>query len=382
MNLEQAHHRLLLRDGEFSRQLVLAVGRSSKEVRWTSDLFVSRSRLLASVSDLFAACSPRFAPLADSPVWAMATRIVLEGIDSLGQHEIAADEVPFASKWTRDGLPTFDVTSSLLAELLLTDPSKISEEEVAFPFDAFRVLLPAEPAIKIDNGKGQLVAIRWIAVSRWSSPVEDPLSDERGVVEFGSTSCGLPKWVDGLCDSIERQSIKELESGLFIRAYSAEGIQVYHNQMWGSGSLVSDWMKATISEPNEVYRCNLETFDVDRLALSMLQRIVVNLALYLGSRDDGEKAPAWTPTSKSTGKSSKIWTVGSTVRIGPEVRGAAAAFARGESTKAPAIREIVRGHFKTQRHGKGLSEARRIRIRPYWRNPDGSSPRERVYKVS
>ncbi len=293
------------------------------------------------------------------------------------------DEIVWDVEWQRLARPTFVVSESLMANLMLTDPGKVLTADVPWPFPAFRIMLPS-PGCPIGVASHSMAGLlgpraaapggevlRSIAVLRWDQydgygmevippNTGNSIEDVRTVLhEINTRLPGLRK----------RESV-------IARCHGNRGTSVYHNQFWDAEQTVAQWLKFS----NDHNRDGETLVDTDKRAVLMAQRVAVNLALYLASEEEETGKPTWSPTDKTTGKG-RNWSVGGKVKVSKEVREAAAEVAAGRAATCPAIKHIVRGHFRNQACGVGRLERKRLYIKPHWRGPDGSTPHERTYVV-
>lgn len=282
--------------------------------------------------------------------------VTLQGwLAGLAPSALTIDEVVWALNWHACGRPSFVLTGGLFANLLLTDPGKIATEDVPWPFPAYRILLPdAGEGPEILDNTGRALRVR--AVHALASYRSEGDVSSREVRD----------------EALWREAAALPTTPLYgVRSYAETGLSVYTNQRWEGA--VGEWLHQTGEIEGELG-------EADRQALSLAQRLVVNLGLYLASEEEGAAGPAWTPTAKTIGKG-KTWEVGRAVRISKEVREAADAIVRGRAASAPSIRSIVRGHFRNQAHGKGRAERKRIYVKPFWRGPGEPTEQAREYKV-
>jgi hypothetical protein len=115
--------------------------------------------------------------------------------------------------------------------------------------------------------------------------------------------------------------------------------------------------------------------DSDQRLTALIGRLVVNVSLELSSPDR---------EVRETGAGHGHWASrqrrGSPVPIGPriyrllrdvkvDVRAALLGYIRGGG-QSPTVQVLVRGHWKHQAHGPGLTLRKRIHVEPYWRGPE------------
>jgi hypothetical protein len=357
---------------------------------YSGELLAARADLSTAAMAATRALCPTLAPdRAAVPAAALAHEIARQACEDagteLGASDLTRDTLVFDDLWTRHQRPTFVLTASLTATLLLTDPGRVQQSDVAWPFPAFRIVLPhPEPRISFTGVDGaQEVVARSIDVVSW---------DLLGTNRNDQTSVPLPRFSreDTLRSEIETflLSVQPLLNspstpGVCARVHGEGFLSVYANWPWRGDQTVEAWLTArdAVGPPsNGPLSDNLTANDADARALAICQRLACNLALYLSSVRETDGAPVWTAASKTTGKGRR-WEVGREVRIGPEVRRAATEVAAGRTAKAPAVRHIVRGHFRNQACGAGRLERRRLYVAPHWRCPDSDATTSRTYKV-
>lgn len=290
---------------------------------------------------------------------------------------LTADAVEFDVLWSDKGRPTFVVSASLAAQLSLTDCGRVAEVDVAWPFPAFRIVMPQpEPRIAFVDDAGVSCGVRHIDVVRWK--VQSVASVTQLDANFASNSTVVERL---LGDIRRRSEAHEGAEGICLRAHGERGFSIYQNAPWTGETDVADWLAFRGDgqpDAGSALRADYEMRPEDRRALNLCQRIAVNLALYLSSeRENGDKV--WTPASKTSGRPGR-WPVDSDVRIGPEVRRAASEVAAGRPATAPAIKHIVRGHFRNQACGPQRAQRRRIYVAPHWRG-EGEAQTTRRYQV-
>jgi hypothetical protein len=264
-----------------------------------------------------------------------------------------------------------------MATLMLTDPGKVLTSDVPWPFPAFKITLPS-PGCTIPvqtHGSTKLIrpvvteeALRSISILQWGQ-------------YHGSADTIYPILKGDPLENVEATARVALEQrdklsrreAVVARAFGSYGTSIYHNQHWEEGETVSDWLQFTTEHDR-----GERLADKDKRAILLAQRVAVNLALYLASEDEETGKPTWSPADKTTGRG-KNWNVGGKVKISRDVRDAAREVAAGRAATCPAVKHIVRGHFRNQACGVGRLERKRLYIKPHWRGPDGTTPHERTY---
>lgn len=245
-------------------------------------------------------------------------------------------------KWTRCGGNQFEVTPDLAAALLLTTVSEATEDELRLPFDTLAMSLPhgAIPFVVTENG-----AMR----SEWA----DTLWFER---------CGADATL-----VVVRWRVLELH--------------------W----FIDDKFVVLEADGNDE-KFPLNAPD-DEVTLQATIRLVRNFALWLGA-EGGIKShkPEIVPKklaekrAKSGVAWPRHWLFGKEVKIGPELRRAAAEIVLGRTAKHQVdgwhvrARFTVRGHWRNQAHGEGRALRRRQWIAPFWKGPAEKEAWAHIYK--
>lgn len=327
-------------------------------LRAQSDLY---DRFRVSARKHHAALAEADDPVLDALLVHRWVHALLAGEFSPSGHTIA-----WHTHWRRYAQPTFILTESLLANLILTDPQRVSFDDVSWPFPAFRIVLP-DPGAEVltRGGDGRPSRVRGIHVAQWNFP--RPLA----------TSGYLT--LDRAVDDAE---LRELAASaripllvVSVRDSRSNGTTFIANTE-DVGS-VGAWIDGT-----DERGVDDEAVTADEVrAMKVAKRLAVNLALYLASDNPETEQPTWTPADKVVGKG-KTWIVGREVRISKEVREAAVDVARGRHANAPTVRHVVRGHFRNQACGKGHQDHKRIYIKPFWRGPGEDPGKPRTYKVT
>jgi len=356
----------------------------------------ARADVHAAATDVVAAMDPRFREIATTAAGPTIVSIFLEGMSiPLASHTVGIDEIAFGAFWTDHGCPSFELTRGLMSELLLTDPGKVAEADVPWPFPAFRVQLPSPSPLSFISPTGdtptlvQLVdfnVLRWAANHRTDSVIEAvSLAPLFGAADMAGFRKALHRVMDKVLDATEPEDVRP--ERLLVRGYARTAVSLFNNQPWQDGDCVQAWFDGAPStrQPGTRPMSGLKGAEVplepvDRAASLAMQRLAVNLALYLQSEGEDGK-PTWTPDMKPQGRNGRLWTVGRSVKVSREVHEAADAVAAGRVASCPSVRHIVRGHFREQAHGPRWSLRKRMYIKPFWRCQEGAEGQSRVYKV-
>ncbi len=125
----------------------------------------------------------------------------------------------------------------------------------------------------------------------------------------------------------------------------------------------------------------------DNRVMGLIGRLVVNVCLELSSPECDVKQ-----VGVGHGDWQRRATRGSAVPIGPrihrlcrdvkvDVREAVADYVRGGGS-SPTVQTLVRGHWKNQAHGPGLSLRKRIHVEPHWRGPEDAPIALRKHRLA
>lgn len=359
-----------------------------------NEFFHLRHESICAAIDLVKSMVPEMTQWMPTLIGASTVSAVCAAIGS-PIHALAFDEISMADGWQSLGMPTFDVTAGLMANLLLTDCGRVDELDVPIPFRSFRITLPSPDCpIYYVGTSGTVDRIRSVSVYCWragfpAGSTQLDMSVDHHALAKAYRSIAMSSTLPEMAFNIRRHlgmaeaQYHALQPGntIVIRAYGGDGTSIFSHQPWGDGT-VGDWMDAVDDADHDgPLAATHALVDVDRAAIRALQRLVVNLCLYLNSSNEHTKKLEWTPKDRTIGKRGKTWRVGAAVKVDKEVREAAAQIAAGVRRDSPLVRHIVRGHFKQQAHGQGRAERRRIYVSPYWRGPiDGPNP-PRKYEV-
>ena len=252
----------------------------------------------------------------------------------------------FCFLWVRNGMPIFNLTHSLAAVCLLTDPPSVNADDFKFSFSAYTIRIPS------------------------------------GFISFTDINDHQPLWVD----TIHVSRVKEVnKDGLTVERVrldliSEDGKQFIWHVARGTEPFTE---KSPGSVPDETGFLE----DKDMRALQMAARVVLNLQTWIDCNGKGEKANS---RKDVKGKAPArevpaVWIVGKEVKLGVELRRLASEFSLGEKRSPPGwklrMRFCVRGHWKMQPCGPGGTERKRIFVEPYWKGPEGAAAWQHVYKA-
>lgn len=365
--------------------------RQAHDVRsvWTTEIQRLRALAFKAAYDLMLACDPRVADLGNHPVVAqlmLPLFAMLRDPLPLIYKTATADEIAFDVAWARTAFPTFNLTADLTANLMLSDPSKVDEGDVPWPFTAFRVVLPSDTNVQFVDQNQRPLRAQCFRVFRMEVP--EPPDDEAHPANVGAPLDALyrahtvelyrTELSKVLDEHIARIDGLPLSERVLVRVYGASSLSIFHNSIWeGSGTFCGDWLDVDIKRnPSPLFGAHFDVETADERALLLLRRVALNLALYLRSKREDTGERVWTPEAKASSPSLKTWTVGGHVKVGREVHDAARAVAQGLPRGDVRVRHIVRGHFK-----HAGADKREIYVAPYWRGPAAGPVVPREYAV-
>lgn len=346
---------------------------------YSREVVVSQAAMSEAAWDFIAEIEPGYSEVETTMVQGALVSAVLAKFQPV---PMTSDVSLFGERWRAYQMPTFELSESLLAEFLLTDPGRVETRDIAWPFPAFRVQLPSPSHVHFSplGGDGNVRSITVVDVN---------LAREDGEGAEATAPIGRARTVADLAAAL-RSSLREMvriarkpsDPGKFMRIYDTYGDSAFTVVPWGGTHTVSYAFDIGTSEsyvagtPEAILAAEVQ--DEDRVALRACGRVMANLCLYLGAvRQDGG-ARIWSPTDKSSTREGKTWRLNGTVKLSREMREAATAAAAGR--RIAMARHVVRGHFREQPFGPGRSQTRRIYIAPHWRG-ELEGAEERKYKA-
>ena len=283
------------------------------------------------------------------------------------------------TRWGQMGCPTFEVTHSLAAALVLTECHGVRAEDVRWPFPAFLVSLPPDNPITVNiPGMAARQPAQHILFHAYRQT-----KTGRQMLSF-DRSAPYPKFHQHILDYIQGAPT-EAVTRLVARTKQDIAIHRLYSDLT-PGMSVDSWVFGTEAKsPDWTDSPLAATFDEkDGRALQMAHRLVANLCVYLDAcRDDvcasqggmprrGDRRPP--PTQH--------WVVGRAVKLPPKLRDAARLLAESGENKVGwrvRCRFVVRGHWRMQACGHGRHERRRIWIQPFWKGEGFTDQMERTY---
>jgi hypothetical protein len=256
-------------------------------------------------------------------------------------------------RWVVNGCSTFELTHSLAAGLVLTEPPPLEEDSFKLPFDSFTIVLP-DGVLPFWYGETESSNQKWanlVLVSKFKAA-----SDGKAIYQITSYCDGVSLY--------RRQKFAELDS-----------------------PEADDWVKAFEDDPPITSN--------DAITHKTALRIVRNLVAWIEANGPGERQGGKRPPKKNRKPipddpnalpTPTTWVVGREIKLSPDLRQMASEVVLGESKKDKVagwkvrVRYIVRGHWRMQAHGVGRAERKRMFISPFWRGPLGAAAWSHLYQ--
>jgi hypothetical protein len=282
-------------------------------------------------------------------------------------------------RWLGFGLPVFEITHSLLASLILTDPGNVAAEEVRPPFETFAVRLPgdfwevvctAEPVLDEVTSPAFNGVVRKRVGSREIDPFAVPLST---------------MWVHH----------QDAKSKMMLRLIGSNGVTLWE-RLPGLDELesVAEWL---VHSPGPIEKQSgyfMNVMDRDVHLQRAARRLYVNMCLYIAERGKGElKRTASYLARKNRRKPKKpmkpqpeVWVIGKEVKLNKELIGAAKDWTDAQRKVRNrwriSKRFTVRGHWRMQACGPGRKDRRRRWIEPFWKGPKEGAKLTHLYQAT
>lgn len=300
----------------------------------------------------------------------------------------------FFTLWNRLGCPTFNLSQSLCAALILTDSSSIRHEDARFPFDAFVINLPSPSPIKLHTD-GKIHDARMITLLRSFVPTSKDRGRMLNMSKY-AVEAYLQRDVDRAIRINERLIASvEWKPMLNVRVVpEGGGPSIWHSfpEPADMHESVEDWLLspesnlANDSNPSELMS------EEDANALKTALRVLVNTCLYLRSLTPDASMPK--PDRSGMRNEHDItvkpvaWDCGNEIKLPKEMRDTAKKMAaeglkKRKSSVGWSLRSqfTVRGHFRPQAYGKKHSLRRIQWIAPYDKGPEDAKKVAHLYKV-
>lgn len=262
----------------------------------------------------------------------------------------------FAALWAKQGFNVFNLSHSLAAGLMLTEPPEyVRGEPLEMPFNVFAITIPPGIVPVFIDGNQYWSELIWCY--RFDG------------VHRGSGGAELP---------------------FFRWTAMWQGVSVFRDRH--AGDLLVQDDESVFNLPGDP-----PVEDEDKITSSSSLRLIRNLLLWLDATGgvaghDKDRRRAKSNKRRKRGRQEAreawptTWVLGSEVKLQPELRRMASEIALGHSKRHAAEgwkvrkKHIVQGHWKTQPHGEGRTLRKRIHVAPYWRGPEGEAAWSHLYK--
>jgi hypothetical protein len=233
--------------------------------------------------------------------------------------------------WVGDGMPVFRLTESLTAALMLTDPGDAVLDDAHWPFETFVLELPPGFTLHADANQGtntQAVLISRALFKHTDHPNGEQLASSTLVEDRDPA-----RDYSGVMSSVLPITVPPKHSSLTPVHHFMFNFLVYVNQV--RPPEVKTIMKPRVADQSMKKRLHPRRIDVGR-------EITLSPQLVQAAQQRGKKQAAF--------KIKKSF--------------------------------VVRGHWRNQAHGPGLTLRTLKWIKPFWKGPkDGPAIVERKYKV-
>lgn len=308
--------------------------------------------------------------------------------------------VEWQLRWADQGMPNFELTSSLASKFILTEVETLRMDTLRFPFSAFLLHVPMDLGLTIDTERGPVPA-RWVLVNWTHTVSEDRVLDEAdrfsGLLATVGVNKLTPRFVQTAFDEVKADLLKQeggrLPRRLMVRLLGEGDIGVF----FGSSDdkaldcRVGEWLRLTpegaarAGELSEKHHYGQMFTVQDVRCLRLAWRLVVNTLLYLEAKPGLLPAPRRASYPPGEKVRTRLVVLGREVKVAPNLLQAARHHVKGHAARAAwkvLVRSVVRGHWKQQPHGPKGAERVRKWIEPYERGPeDGPRLVERKYRV-
>lgn len=261
-----------------------------------------------------------------------------------------------AVRWASFGMPLFDLTHSLCAKLILTDPEDVLMTEIPFPFPIFVLRLPLDFGFVVKDDNGTYIPIKNV----WVHSLE--------FEEFGrvlSIECSPGNKTDATLDAVNRIEEKKISK-------------------WIDDDVIFR-AKPSVESP----RFRVEPDPKCKASISLIKRLLVNFCLYLSSTSCNlSRSGSWKRRADEKVLERGVphsWVAGRDIKLGKEILSAAKANVASEFSGDGAKWKlkksfVVRGHYRWQPCGPRNEDRKRIMIDPFWKGPVDSIALRRSYK--
>lgn len=295
---------------------------------------------------------------------------------------VAANE---SAIWHRAGRPTFSLTHSCTASLILTDVRGVQMDQLRMPFDVLLVTIP--PGFLVIESDGRTHDLCAFSISR--TTLFHQSCDRAAAREISrlvreqllASAAGnrplfaeLGRRIDEIASGMPTSSWLHVDS-------VSPGRSMLHKTL-ADGKTV----EAAIADSNADY-VGISS-DEERATADALGRLATNVLLYINSTHD----QPWSARSERRGaaagedvvRAPSVWTLGREIKLSREMRDAAVALSHsGRRPREWKLHRafVVRGHWRNQACGKRHSDRKLIWVKPFWKGPDSAVGIVRRYDV-
>jgi len=289
-----------------------------------------------------------------------------------GLNDASAVHLWWSLRWAGMSTPTFILTHSACAAMMLTELRSLRSEEVRLPYNALLITLPfPQPVLKIVGAKGSEEVVRWITLHRYAEASEADRKAHTGraqriVSPDDMSALGRVK-IAAEAFALARST--PTHDAICVSALTAEGTI----------------MATTLEEGMDIERRAVESQKDknDQLAAVAMVRIAMNAMLYVTMQTRGGSMSKY---GKPVGTSSRAPTgsvIGSEIKLSSEMIDAARDMSAGVARSRWRLRSrfLVRGHWRMQAAGPARSERHRRWIMPFWKGPEAGAELARIYRA-
>lgn len=283
--------------------------------------------------------------------------------------------------WARHGYNVFDLSADFVAAMLLTDARELDISDVRLPFNGLLLITPPGFARGVEGG--DYTKIHLSEIPRSHITEIDVYNEVSRVITEAREQDMSPTAIRELLAKIEEQAARKPPSLIkrqvdpddaAIHIYATDGVHVLDTLIERKG-LTWDSFEDL---PDSV------CCDEDKRCRQTLRQIVFGTLAYISAvehaveplevdRPRKGRRPGSEPAAKR-------WTVGRTIKLGPQLIKAAREGSR-EAALRLKHRFIVRGHYRNQAHGIRRSERTRRWIAPFWKGPEDGAALVHTYKL-
>lgn len=294
------------------------------------------------------------------------------------------------------GFPTFTLTHSLTAALLLTDVRGVPPADCHLPFQAGTIVLPNPSPIIASNLSGKPLPISQIGWLEVSTPVVNSVADVTGEMQDLGRTMEESRDLAVLrarIDDLRRRHDYPTKSWVMWLSPADEAQDISVHMVWRApvhtGLTLDRWIEELTGMDHTGPEHGLGGFSCapgDMPALRAAARILVNTCLYISAHGPGEPTGRMKPKrGESTPPPSRSYLLGREIKLPQELVKSAFSFVNRTGNRAPwklARRFVVRGHWRNQACGMQRKEHKRMWISPHWKGPaSAGEAMERRYAV-